>query len=359
MLRPLAFFAVVSSLAFPVAVNAQDVPDAQGRCVSGCGSTGNNSDARNRQLARAHEEYVKEVQAYNEIERRWNSSVKKGNDFSKKGQKALGKGDCAAANDNFQRELAAFSIDVTSPVRIDDAALSGKYQILLLLQKNSIQKAQNRLAGAQVTCAQRLQTASMAPRSPGVGSSALTKPNSTPPAAGPNAGLVRIGAAAAVKGTVYWLRPDGTKVPIKSGSTIYFGSRIVTEGNGHFQVLLLDETVFTLGPSTDMVLDEFVYDPNTSASKVAASLAKGTFRWVTGKVQRNNPDMKLRLTVGTIGIRGTDFEVKYEPGGQGYIKLSHGALEIQPKTGSSFPMKAGDKAVIRSDGTLLPSASRH
>jgi hypothetical protein len=154
------------------------------------------------------------------------------------------------------------------------------------------------------------------------------------------------------------LLSDGTRVPLRSGSAIYFNSRIVTGNGGHLQILLLDETVFTLGPNADMVLDDFVYDPNTSVGALSASFAKGTFRFVTGKMTHTTPDnVRVKLPVVAVGIRGTDFEVKYEPGAAGYIDLKKGALLITPNTGAPFPMKAGEKAAIKADGTIVPPPS--
>jgi len=164
----------------------------------------------------------------------------------------------------------------------------------------------------------------------------------------------RIGAATTVRGTVYWLTSDGRKAPITSGGPVYLGSRIITEGDSRLQITLLDETNFTLGANSDMVLDEFVYDPNTTAEKMVASMAKGTFRWVTGKVAHVDPESrKVKLPVGTIGIRGTDFEVQYQPDAAGYIKLFSGELEFtEQKTGAVRRMNAGQMAVIGSNGSL-------
>ncbi|HTY64282.1 MAG TPA: FecR domain-containing protein [Acidobacteriota bacterium] len=165
---------------------------------------------------------------------------------------------------------------------------------------------------------------------------------------------VRMGAAANVRGTVYWLTGDGRRVPIVAGGALYTGARIVTGVDGHLQILLLDETVFTIGANSDMVLDEFVYDPSTNIDKVTARLAKGIFRWVTGKVARKSPDqLRVKLPVATIGIRGTDFEVKYEPGVPGSIRLFSGELEIgESRTGKSFMMHAGQAATISMDGSI-------
>lgn len=72
------------------------------------------------------------------------------------------------------------------------------------------------------------------------------------------------------------------------------------------QILLLDETVFTIGPDSALVVDEFVYDPSTDAGRVQATVAKGVFRFVTGKIAKKRPsDMKVSLPSGQIGVRGT------------------------------------------------------
>jgi hypothetical protein len=119
----------------------------------------------------------------------------------------------------------------------------------------------------------------------------------------------RIGAAAAVRGLVQLAAVPGVRVvgqQVASGEPIYLGDKVTTGDGGRLQVLLLDETVFTIGPNAVLVIDEFVYDPGRGQGKVAASVLKGAFRFITGKVARNNPsDMEVRLPVGSIGIRGT------------------------------------------------------
>ena len=105
----------------------------------------------------------------------------------------------------------------------------------------------------------------------------------------PAASLIRIGAAAAVHGLVQAAAPGAVGRVISSGKPVYLNDHVTTDADGRLQVMLLDETIFTLGPNSDMVLDEFVYDPATSAGKVTARVAKGVFRFVTGKVARQAP----------------------------------------------------------------------
>ncbi|TPW21261.1 MAG: RTX toxins and related Ca2+-binding protein, partial [Elusimicrobia bacterium] len=64
------------------------------------------------------------------------------------------------------------------------------------------------------------------------------------------------------------------------------------------------------------------YDPSTDAGKVSAQVTKGVFRFVTGKVARKKPDgMKVKLPVGTIGIRGTIAGGRVEADGSALIAL--------------------------------------
>ncbi|TPW17022.1 MAG: hypothetical protein FD126_3743, partial [Elusimicrobia bacterium] len=60
--------------------------------------------------------------------------------------------------------------------------------------------------------------------------------------------LVRIGAAAAVKGRVEALAPVSGAVGriMQSGKEVYANDKVTTDDQGRLQVLLIDETTFTL-----------------------------------------------------------------------------------------------------------------
>jgi hypothetical protein len=127
-----------------------------------------------------------------------------------------------------------------------------------------------------------------------------------PAAAAAQNAPVRIGVAGAVSGLVKATSPGTTARDIRSGSPLYLNDQVITDAKGKLQLMLLDETVSTVGPNSDLTLDEFVYDPSSDSGKVAAKVTKGAFRFVTGKVARKDPaNMKVKLSVGTIGIRGT------------------------------------------------------
>ncbi|MBI5622390.1 MAG: FecR domain-containing protein [Elusimicrobia bacterium] len=119
--------------------------------------------------------------------------------------------------------------------------------------------------------------------------------------------LTKIGAAGAVRGSVSAMAPgQAVGRVMESGKEVYLRDAVTTDADGRMQVLLLDETVFTIGPNSSLTLDEFVYDPAKGAGRMTARVTKGVFRFVTGKIARETPsNMRVKLPVGVIGIRGT------------------------------------------------------
>jgi len=129
-------------------------------------------------------------------------------------------------------------------------------------------------------------------------------------------GAQQAGVAAAVRGNVLLAAATpGTETQrggqvvgenIASGDKIFLGDMIETGPSSGLQIMLLDETIVTIGPSAAMTIDSFVYDPASGAGEVTTQVLKGAFRFVSGKVAKNEPSkMNVKTPVGTIGIRGT------------------------------------------------------
>jgi hypothetical protein len=90
---------------------------------------------------------------------------------------------------------------------------------------------------------------------------------------------------------------------------VTLGNDIATAQASSLQVLLLDQSSLTVGPNGRLVVDRFVYDPNRQASAVGVSIAKGAFRFLSGKpIHANIGQSMLRTPIASIGIRGTMIE---------------------------------------------------
>ena len=162
---------------------------------------------------------------------------------------------------------------------------------------------------------------------------------------------------ASVRGEVYAVTADGHKTKIDEHRvlTIDTLTTIITGATGRVQFLLPDETVFTIGPNGTLTMDSFVFDPKTSSSAFIANIAKGVFRWVTVEGAPHKLDMRLKVAVGTIGPRGTDFELMVSDDGSGFVKLFSGELVITPADGSPLAIiKGGQQVRFTHDKLALP-----
>ncbi|MBL8706589.1 MAG: FecR domain-containing protein [Rhodospirillales bacterium] len=150
------------------------------------------------------------------------------------------------------------------------------------------------------------------------------------------------GVAAAVRGRVEVAMTAGAVGrEVKSGEAIYLGNAVKSGPDSGMQILLLDQTTFTIGPNSEITIDQFVFDPASGSGKVAASVAKGVFRFVTGKVAQTNPnDMTVRLPTGNIGIRGTIAVGSVEPGADGQ-PLKQEVVLLGPGSGRESAARVG------------------
>jgi hypothetical protein len=122
-------------------------------------------------------------------------------------------------------------------------------------------------------------------------------------AAGPAAPAQEIGVAAAVNPDAFGTPPGQSERVIRIGLDMLSDERVVTGPNGRTQMLFLDGSALTIGPSSEVVLDEFVFDPETGAGKLALTASKGLFRFVGGKISKGSP-VTIRTPTATIGVRG-------------------------------------------------------
>jgi len=114
------------------------------------------------------------------------------------------------------------------------------------------------------------------------------------------------GVSAAVRGEVLLARAQTVGRQVESGEPILLNDLIESGPSGGLQVLLLDESVLTLGPTSRIEIDRFIYDAAAQGGSMALRMISGSMRFVAGKIASGNPaDMEVLTPLGVIGIRGT------------------------------------------------------
>ena len=102
----------------------------------------------------------------------------------------------------------------------------------------------------------------------------------------PSVAQQRVGVNGAVNPEATGIPPGAASRRLVLGQEVVFNERITTGAEGQTQILFVDQSTMTIGPHSDMVIDEFVYDPNAGTGKLAASLTRGVFRFVGGKLSK-------------------------------------------------------------------------
>ena len=92
--------------------------------------------------------------------------------------------------------------------------------------------------------------------------------------------------------------------------------------NGRMAITFLDDSQVKLTEHSQLIIDEYIYDPDPSKSKMAITFGLGTARFITGslnKIDKNNIDLKT--PTANIAIRGTDFTVTVDETGRSLLIL--------------------------------------
>src|SRR5437763_11036178 len=69
---------------------------------------------------------------------------------------------------------------------------------------------------------------------------------------------------------------------LATGSKLQANETVRTGDAGKAELVFIDRTNLTVGPTSEVVLDKFVYDPVGDKGKLALQATRGSFRFVTG-----------------------------------------------------------------------------
>ncbi len=118
-------------------------------------------------------------------------------------------------------------------------------------------------------------------------------------------GVVRNFAGSAI------LTRGGNVLPATTGTRLHVGDTLATGPDGSLGVILRDDSTLSLGPSSSLVLQDFVFSPNEGKLGLWVRLSKGTMAYLSGLIGKLAPEKaRFDTPLATIGIRGTHFAVK-------------------------------------------------
>ncbi len=161
-----------------------------------------------------------------------------------------------------------------------------------------------------------------------------------------------VGTVAQLQGAASVTRGAGP-VPLTTGAQIFSDDILETAADGKLLVQFADGTKLTLGPSADVVIDEFVFNPSGGANSAALRVTGGAMRLVAGAVERvgGTQAVKVSTPVGTIGVRGTDFFVEMEDGAHLAVALFSGYEVVVTNDAGNTVLRPGEGTDIWGGGS--------
>lgn len=139
-----------------------------------------------------------------------------------------------------------------------------------------------------------------------------------------------VGVNAAIRNTVSTqpagegaLRAAALRAQVRTGDVFVSGAQ------SQLQILLRDQSIFTIGSNARVTIDRFVIDTDRSAGSASASVARGAFRFVSGRGGARAG--AVRTPVASIGVRGTVVETVVGPDA---LLVLQGQPGIPPFSGS-------------------------
>ena len=116
-------------------------------------------------------------------------------------------------------------------------------------------------------------------------------------------------------------RDGGIEISGSQDLDILFKDTLET-AQGRMKVMFLDETNLSLTEHSEVTIDEYIFDPNPTKSKLAMSFVQGTARFATGRlglVPKEN--IVINTPTATIGVRGTVFTTTVDELGRSLVIL--------------------------------------
>jgi len=154
---------------------------------------------------------------------------------------------------------------------------------------------------------------------------------------------------------------DKDTITVGKGTGINMND-VITTSKAKLGLTFEDNTKVAITAQSKLVIDDFVYDPNSGTGKLAMNVAMGTVRYASGTIAHNSREnVRLRTPTATIAVRGTDFTMTVDEIGRSLVILLPtcpdpdkpeecwtGEIEVMTDVGSVIMNQAFQATVVAS-----------
>jgi len=167
------------------------------------------------------------------------------------------------------------------------------------------------------------------------------------------ASVLKIGSIGAVDTMATGQQQGGATETLVIGADVFRNQIVRTDATGLVDILFADESTITIGHHSELVLDDFAYDPDAQRGNLAVQLGDGAMRFIGGKISKKTP-VQVVTPLAALTIRGGIGLFSFPRGKDGLAAFIYG-VEItvtgkngtrrsirQPGFGVSVPANGGD-----------------
>lgn len=141
-------------------------------------------------------------------------------------------------------------------------------------------------------------------------------------------GLASIGDVIEQKGNSMIERRGGEELLVDKGTGVESYDTVKT-AKGRTAIQFVDDTRVDVTEHSKLLIDEFVYDPNTKTGALSIKAALGTVRYASGQIAKNSrQNIKIKTPTATIAVRGTDFSMSVDEFGQSTVILLPSCTQV-------------------------------
>ena len=156
----------------------------------------------------------------------------------------------------------------------------------------------------------------------------------------PSIALAGIGTVEHDEGRTWNERSNKTE-NIDVGYDVLMDDFFQTGEDGQIGIIFEDDTSVTVIENSELLIDDFVYDPASGKGELAFNVTVGSFRYVSGTLAANNAGaVKITTPSATITVRGTTLTGNVTPTGATTVTLLRdadggiGMVNVANKAGS-------------------------
>ena len=160
-----------------------------------------------------------------------------------------------------------------------------------------------------------------------------------------DAGAVGIATVTDVTNEGFRKPPGAGELPVAPADELVPAEALRTGEESTIEVKFIDGSELSVEALSEVVLSDYVFDPQAAASSGVINLNAGLFRFNSNKMPDSG--LQLKTPVATIGIRGTEFLVHVNGSKATVVDILSGAVEAIPHgKGKAVTCIAGQSILV-------------